>query len=241
MIIILYQIPTSNFLLSGFVFKLMILQRQFTIVLFCLFLQFVQAQDTIFIFTKHDCSVCKQTKQVLTSRGVTFLEKEVETAVNASEMLSKLAFSGFKGSIYMPVIYSGKKLLHPAYSTDSGLVSVDINVVADTLVRRYRRGEIAKINMPVTALEAKPQVGNTTECEHTTGTVYLVAANYPVEKEALGAVQILLKNGYPNAGFLLANNIFRVYLASYPDFSTASSQLTIEKFKFTDAYLFEIK
>lgn len=217
-------------------------QRLFIVFTLSLLFQLAQAQDTLYIFTKHDCSVCKQTKQVLSAKGVTYLEKDVAIPTNASQMLSKLAISGFKSSIYMPVIYVGKKLMHPAYSTDSGLVNVEINVVADSILRKYRRGEIAKVNMPTTTqATAKPVLDGTTDCEHTTGAVYLIAANYPVEKEAVGAVQILIKNGYPNAGFVHDSGVFRVYLALYPDFSTASSQLSIEKFKFTDAYLFVAK
>jgi glutaredoxin len=218
----------------------MILQRLFILFIFSLLFQLGQAQDTLYIYTKHDCSVCNQTKQVLSARGVSYFEKNVATSANASEMLSKLASSGFKSSIYMPVIYVGKKLMHPAYSTDSGLVNVEINTVVDSLVRKYRRGEIAKVNMP---LAAEPSHNSTAsaDCEHTTGAVYLIVANYPVEKEAVGAVQILIKNGYPNAGFVNDSGVFRVYLALYPDFSTASSHLTIEKFKFTDAYLLPLK
>ena len=220
----------------------MILQRLFLLFIFSLLFQLGQAQDTLYIYTKHDCSVCNQTKQVLSARGVTYLEKDVAKPANASQMLSRLAFSGFKSSIYMPVIYVGKKLLHPAYSTDSGLVNVEINVVADSILRSYRRGEIAKVIMPVaTQAIVKQVLDGTADCEHTTGAVYVVAANYPLEKEAVGAVQILLKNGYPNAGFVYDGNVFRVYLALYPDFGTASTQLTIEKFKFTDAYLFVAK
>jgi glutaredoxin len=201
-----------------------------------------QAQDTLYIYTKHDCSVCNQTKQVLSARGVSYFEKNVATPANASEMLSKLAVSGFKSSIYMPVVYVGKKLMHPSYYTDSGLVNIEINTVVDSLIRKYRRGEIAKVNI-ITKTETVNKTGqNTTaDCEHTTGAVYLIVANYPIEKEAVGAVQILIKNGYPNAGFVNDSGVFRVYIALYPDFSTASSHLNIEKFKFTDAYLLPLK
>ena len=212
--------------------------RLFLLFSFSLSLHIIQAQDTLYIYTKHDCSVCSQTKKVLTSRGVSYIEKDVATPANASEMLSKLAGSGFKSSIYMPVIYRGKKLMHPSYSTDSGLVNIEINAVVDSLVLKYRRGEIAKVNI-INKTETVNKTGqNTTaDCEHTTGAVYLIAANYPVEKEAVGAVQILIKNGYTNAGFVCIGKVYSVYLDVYPDFKTASAQLTVEKFKFTDAYL----
>jgi hypothetical protein len=157
-------------------------------------------------------------------------------------MLSKLAVSGYKSSIYMPVIYVGKKLMHPAYSTDSGLVNLEINNVVDSIVRKYRSGQIVKVDIATQTKTLNKTYQNTiADCEHTSGTIYLIAANYAVEKEAVGAVQILIKNGYPNAGFIHDSAVFRVYLALYSDFSTASSQLTAEKFKFTDAYLFVSK
>lgn len=190
------------------------------------------------MYTKHDCSVCSQTKKVLAARGVSYSEKDVKTPSNASEMLRKLAFSGYKGSIYMPVIYLGKKLMHPAYSVDSGLVSVEINAVVDSVVRKYRKGEIAKVDISIkTETLNKTNQNSISDCEHTTGAVYLVVANYPVEKEAIGAVQILIKNGYTNAGFIYIGKVYSVYLDIYPDFKTASAQLTVEKFKFTGAYL----
>lgn len=197
----------------------------------------IKAQDTLFIFTKHDCSVCKQTKQVLTARGISFAEKAVETTSNASEMLNKLAASGYKGSIYMPVIYMGKKLMHPSYSTDSGLVTLEINAVADSIMRNYQRGKIAKVNMPLTTDPTHSSTASA-DCEHASGTIYLIAANYPNEKEAVNAVQILVKNGYPKAGFVHDKGIFKVYLTLFADFKSASEQLAVEKFKFTDAYLY---
>jgi len=215
--------------------------RFFLIISFSLFFQLLHAQDTLYVYTKHDCSVCNQTKKVLTARGVSYLEKDVATSTNATEMLSKLAISGFKSSIYMPVIYLGKKLMHPAYTVDSGLVNVEINAVVDSVVRKYRRGEIAKVEIrPKTETINKTDQKTTADCEHTTGAVYLIAVNYPVEKEALGAVQILIKNGYTNAGFVYVGKVFCVYLDIYPDFKTASAQLTVEKFKFTDAYLLPV-
>ncbi len=217
-------------------------QRLFILFLIIVIFQLGKAQDTLYIYTKHDCSVCNQTKKVLSARGVSYFEKDVAIPVNASEMLSKLAFSGFKGNIYMPVIYVGKKLLHPAYSSHSGLKNIDINAVADSIVRKYHRGEISKVNITTkTETINDTNQSSNADCEHTSGAVYLVAANYPVEKEAIGAVQILIKNGYSNAGFISDSGVFRVYLALYTDFSIASSNLAVEKFKFTDAYLFTTK
>ncbi len=220
----------------------MIRQRIIILLVFCLLFLITQAQDTLFIYTKHDCSVCKQTKQALAVRKISFAEKVVEIPVYATEMLNKLAISEFKGNIYMPVIYLGKKLMHPAYMTDSGLVAVDINSVVDSIIRKYRRNEIANVKMPSpTESTNNTTLSSSADCEHNTGSVYLVAANYQTEKEAINAVQILIKNNYSNAGFIHHSGIFRVYLALYHDFQTASSQLTIEKFKFTDAYLFTQK
>jgi glutaredoxin len=202
-------------------------------------LQLLQAHDTLFIYSKHNCSVCKQTKQVLLTRGISFVEKVVETPLNASEMLSKLALSGFKGTIYVPVIYVGKKLVYPAYTTNNGLVNLEINSVVDSLIHKFRSGEITIVDMsPITEKAIKNESDESPDCEHTTGHVYLIAANYTVEKEAINAVQVLMKYGYTNAGFVYDNNVFRVYLELYRDFASASTQLAIEKFKFTDAYLF---
>lgn len=218
------------------------LQHTILIIAFCLSLLHTQAQDTLFVYTKNDCSVCKQTKQALTAREISFVEKTVETSAFATEMLNKLAVSKFKGNIYLPVIYYGKKLMHPAYSTDSGLVFVEINSVVDSIICKYRRSEIANIKMPLSSESSiNPTSSSSADCEHNTGSVYLIVANYPTEKEAINAVQILIKNSYSNAGFVHHSGIFRVYLALYPDFQTASSQLNIEKFKFTDAYLFAQK
>jgi len=198
----------------------------------------IRAQDTLFLYTKHDCSVCKQTKQALTARGISFAEKVVETSANATEMLKKLTISGYKGNIYMPVIYKGKKLMHPAFSTDSGLVTLEINAVADSIIHAYRKGEIATIyKTSVAELSKNSTENSTSDCEHITGTLYLIAADYQHQQEAIKAVQILVKNGYPNAGFIHENGIYKVYLSVFTDFKAASEQLAIEKFKFTDAYL----
>lgn len=219
------------------------MKKQHLYILFVLSLifQLAKAQDTLYIYTKHDCSVCKQTKQVLSVRGINYFEKDVAIPSNASEMLSKLAVSGYKSSIYMPVIYLGKNILHPAYSSVSGLVNVEINAVVDSLVRKHLRGEILKliISTNTETVDSTNQSSNA-DCEHTSGAVYLVAANYPVENEALNAVKILIKNGYTNAGFVYLGSVYRVYLDSYPDFKTASTQLSAEKLKFTDAYLLPV-
>jgi len=220
------------------------MNRFYLIVLFfCSLTIFIgQAQDTLYLYTKHDCSVCKQTKQVFQGRGVGFVEKDVALSANASEMLHKLAVSGFKGSIYMPVIFLGNKLMHPAYSTANGLVAVEINAVVDSIWTKKISGKV--VSLPVKAIaevERNASITENADCEHVTGAFYLVVANYPNENEAMNAVRILLKNNYPNAGFVHNKGFYKVYTGLYPDFKTASAQLVVEKIKFTDATLLEAK
>ncbi|MFZ4583181.1 MAG: hypothetical protein ACOYM7_11080, partial [Paludibacter sp.] len=184
---------------------------------------------------------CKQTKQVLAARGISYIEKDVSAKSNASEMLSNLALSGFKSSIYMPVIYVAKKLKHPAYATQTELIDIEINAVVDSLTKQNRRGEIAHFIIPSLSSNLNASESISSDCEHTSGAVYLIAAKYPNEKEAVSAVQTLIKYAYPNAGFVLNNSAYCVYLNLYPNFETASTQLSIEKFKFTDAFLLQVK
>lgn len=201
----------------------------------------LHAQDTLYLYTKPDCSVCKQTKQVLYERNISFIEKDVTSKINATEMLSKLAHSGFKSSIYMPVIYIGKKLMHPAYVSEKGLLTLDINTVVDSIIKQSRQNKLVQVLMQKEQHKSNNvTTTSNSDCEHETNEILIIAANYPIEKEAIGAVQILIKNGYPNAGFISDHAIYRVYLNIYPNFKSASTQLSIEKFKFTDAYLFEL-
>lgn len=198
-----------------------------------------QAKDTLFVYTKADCSVCNQTKQVLSARQISYFEKQVAVPSYASEMLTKLAKSGFKNSIYMPVIYLGNTLLHPAYATETGLQTLDINAVVDSILKINKQGEIVKLANTTTPTQ-HVVLGTDSDCEQQTGAMYLVVANYPSEKEAVNAVQILIKNGFYKSGFVHSGVSFRVYTDVFPDFKSASAQLAVEKFRFTDAYLLPV-
>lgn len=209
-------------------------------VLFTVFFQNGKAQDTLYLYTKQDCSVCKQTKQVLSARGITFVEKDLAVGAIGTEMLNKLAVSKFKSPIYLPVIYLGQKLFHPAFASQSGLVNIDINAAVDSIFHSFRNGLVAKINMPVSANQLKTEPTNTSgNCEHTSGELFLIVASYPNEKEALNAVQILLKNGYTKSGFIFEQAKFRVYVDVFTDFTLASAQLSEHKIRFTDAFLMQ--
>lgn len=114
-----------------------------------------------------------------------------------------------------------------------------INAAVDTIIKRYRKGLIAKVKFTTPAPIAKAALNTDGDCEHQSGEIYLVAATYPNEKEALNAVQILIKNGFYKAGFVYDKSVYRVYLDQFPNFKTASTELAIQKVRFNDAYLFQ--
>ena len=99
-------------------------------------------QDSLVLYTKPGCSTCHAVKQVLQQSGIYYIEKSLDKTEFASEMLHKLSATGYHNEISLPVIFLNNKLYHPAYVSDTGLVSIPISDVVDSIRNKFRRGEL---------------------------------------------------------------------------------------------------
>lgn len=213
---------------------------QLLLVFICLSFQFVFSQDTLYLYTKQDCSVCLQTKQVLKSRHISFVEFDLSNNENASKMINRLSNSNYKGSIHLPVIYFGNKLLHPAFESNKGLTVIEINAIMDSIAIKQKAGGIAYLNnQNASEINNSNKLNNASDCEHNVSIIYLVVANYSTAKEAEKAVSTLKNFGYQNAGYFIDKKLNSVYVDFFNTYESASKQLIEQKLRFTDAYLIQ--
>jgi len=208
--------------------------------LFCM--QYANAQqDTLLLFTKPDCSNCKATKQALRQTGISFFEKSLDENENAKKMLQRLSAIGYKDKIYLPVIFLNNKLYHPAYSTDKGLITLELPLVVDSIKNKYLRGELHLVTSNQSNYTAPSNSStNDSDCELKTTQIYLVCANYNSEKEAIEAMNKLISSGYTYAGIAFSQKQYRVYNKFFYDLNTADAELIQAKKIFSNAYLFKM-
>jgi glutaredoxin len=198
-------------------------------------------QDSLLLYTKPDCSNCQAVKRVLQQSGIYYTEKTLDNDVYASEMLHKLSASGYHDKILLPVIFLNNKLCHPAYSSDTGLVSVPISDVVDSIRNKYRRGElnIRGVNRISTTNSAET-ASTGSDCELKTSTIYLVCMDYTTEAEAKSEMNKLITGGNIFAGIVYSQKKYRVFSKIFYDHTEAGPGLTETKKTYPNAYLLEI-
>lgn len=221
--------------------------RNFSLMIFC-FMTFllcidnVQAQqDTLLLFTKPDCSNCQATKQQLLQSGINFIEKTLNESENAKIMLRKLSATGYKDKIYLPVMFLNNKLYHPAYQSDTGLVSLSLPTVIDSIKNKYRRGELHLATLKSTVqTTTSNQLQHDSDCEVKASPIYLICADFSIEDEAKEAMNKLINNGYSFAGIVYYKNLYRVYNKFFFDRILADSELIHTQETFKTSYLLEL-
>jgi len=198
----------------------------------------VQQQDTLLLFTKPGCSNCHATKRILTQSGISFIEKSLDKDVNAAEMLSRMAAIGYKQSIYLPVIFLNNKLYHPAYKVDTGLVSLPLQDVVDTIRMKFQRGELNLPLVDTKNVSNQPeQAEATSDCELKTSPIYLICSVYDKEEDAKVLMNKLLAGGFPFAGMMYYQNQYRVFTKFFYNQAQADIELNIIKKGYEKAYL----
>ena len=195
-------------------------------------------QDSLFLYTKSDCSNCNSVKQILQQNGIYYIEKKLEKTENANEMLYKLSLSGYHKDIFLPVIFLNEQLFHPALKTDSGLVSIPLQDVVDSIRNKFQRDEIYLKGVN-TEINSNP-TSNNSDCELKVSTVYLICENYKTEEEAKVSMNKLISSGYIFAGMIQNQQQFSVFSKFYYDINVANSELNDMKKIYPNAYLFQM-
>lgn len=199
-------------------------------------------QDSLVLYTKPDCSNCRDTKQALNEAGINFIEKTLNNDKFADEMLHKLSTAGYHKEIYLPVIFLNKQLLHPAYKAANGLITLSLQNVVDSLKNKYWRGELYLVidNAPkISATENQSQ--NSSDCELKVPTIYLVCGSFNTETEAKNVMNQLISEEYSFAGMIFYQNQYRVFSKFYTTKMLAENDLIQLKKRFQNAYLFEMQ
>ncbi len=198
--------------------------------------------DSLVLYTKLGCSNCSATKQDFAQSGVNYIEKTLENKEYASEMLRKLSNYGYHKPIFLPVIFLNNKLYFPAYASDTGLVSLVLSDVVDSIRYKFRKGELNlyKDNLD-TKLNLVNSLSTNSECELKIKPQYLICSTYNTEKEAKVEMNKLIFNGYNFAGILYNQKQFRVFSKIYYDIATANSDLNEIRKLYYKAYLYELQ
>jgi len=199
-------------------------------------------QDSLFLYTKPDCSNCRDTKQALNAAGINFIEKTLDNDKYAEEMLHQLSLAGYHKEIYLPVIFLNKQLLHPACKTESGLSQVSLQNVVDSLKKKYLKGELNPVaDIHPSGSSANYTSDQNSDCELKVPTIFLVCASYDSETEAKNEMNQLISNGYSYAGIIFYQNKYRVFSRFYTTRSMAENELASMKKIFKDSYLYEMQ
>lgn len=199
-------------------------------------------QDSLILYTKPDCSNCRDTKLVLNAAGINFIEKTLNNEKYAEEMLHQLSIAGFHKEIYLPVIFLNKQLLHPAWKSESGLVQISLQNVVDSLKKKFLNAEINPVAEVVNSDSNTNQPSDqNSDCELKVPTIFLVCGSYDTETEAKKEMNQLISDGYSYAGIIFYQNKYRVFSRFYSTKSMAENDLLIMKKIFQDSYLFEMQ
>jgi len=221
-----------------------ITEKKLLILLLCLinYTGLFAVQDSLFLYTKPDCSNCRDTKQGLNAAGINFIEKTLNNDKYADEMLHKLSIAGYHKEIYLPVIFLNKQLLYPAWKTESGLSQVSLQNVVDSLKKKYLNGELNPVADYLLSGSADDHTsGQSSDCELKVPTIFLVCGSYGTETEAKKEMNQLISNGYSYAGIIFYQNKYRVFSRFYTSKTLAEKDLELMKKIFQDSYLFEMQ
>jgi glutaredoxin len=198
-------------------------------------------QDSLFLYTKPGCSNCHATKQIFNESGISYIEKSLDIDINAAEMLRKIAAAGYKKSIYLPVIFINDKLYHPAYKTDKGLVSLPLQDVVDTILGKFKKGELNLPAYNASKNRNEAQAAEvTSDCEVKTSPVYLICSTFEKEDDAKKLMNKLISEGYTYAGIVYSQKQFKVFSKFFYDQTQANADLKTMKKDYSKAYLLDI-
>lgn len=175
-------------------------------------IQSVSAQDSLVLYTQANCSNCKAVKHTLINNKINFIEKDLADQHNAMEMLRKLKTLHYTKDINLPVIFLNDRICYPAYQTLTELITLDLANVIDTLIDKNNRGELHLTSLQLARQPtATPQTEHSeSDCSVTTPTV-LVIAEFKAEADAKSTMQKLIDKGYPYAGIVYSDGLYRVY------------------------------
>lgn len=175
-------------------------------------LQSISAQDSLLLYTQASCSNCKAVKRILINNKINFIEKDLADQQNAAEMLYKLKQIHYTKDINLPVVLLNNRMYHPAYQTTTGLITLDIANVMDTLINRNKRGEmhLTNLQMAQQATSTAQTIHSISECNISTPTV-LVIAEFKAEADAKSTMQKLIDKGFTYAGMVYSSGMYRVY------------------------------
>ncbi|MFZ4456741.1 MAG: glutaredoxin family protein [Bacteroidales bacterium] len=219
------------------------MKRIATVLLFTVFLTNGFSQtDSLVLFTKPGCSNCNAAKLQLHQNRIAFKEHSLESDNNGRRMLQLLAKAGYKERIYLPVILLNNRLYHPAYQSDTGLATMALPDVVDSLVARQKRGALhLPIEIAAKRTETTAAIEHSAECEVNASTFYLINSTFATEPEAKAEMNRLIKEGYIYAGFLFTKGKYQVYSKFFFDKAMAESELQRAKLEKAASYLIEVK
>jgi len=191
--------------------------------------------DTLVLFTKPDCSNCNATKRQFSMNGVGYTEMNLNDDKNPPIMLKKLTEKGYKGKIYLPVMFLNGKLCHPAYENNKELKEIPIGDAVDSILLQKRQGVLHFAESAKKEVTPTPPVHDD-DCEVKNKPIYIICYNYNNERDALETSAKLIKDGYIFSGVIFHENIYRVYCKLFLDSAMAETELTHIRQTFKEAY-----
>jgi glutaredoxin len=196
-------------------------------------------KDTVVIYTKKGCSKCAFTKDKLSKENIFYVEKGLEDKTIGREMLSRIKKANYHDRIFLPVIFIKDSLLHPWYEVvDTTKEFVNLRDVVGDIISR--KGTLA-IRKQQTIADSKTETQPTAaECEEDTKRHYIVCLESESEDDAKAITESLKSDGFPNSGFVMMNNTYRIYLDYFFEFKDANLFIKREKDTFEMLYMLKL-
>lgn len=204
----------------------------------CAIATFAQ-NDTLELYTKQGCGHCKWTKSMLTKNQIAYAEYDLADDMNADAMLKRLAATGYKSTINLPVIFLNDSLIHP--TTDSTL---SLQRIVNTLLLQQKNGNLhfAKSKLAIEQL-ANENLTAQDDCVLRKGEPQYVIIQYEFDdkQQASDKLKELHSQGYIFAGMVQFQAKYRIYSQIFTNEEEANAVLPDVQRKFPKAYIYIIK
>jgi len=193
--------------------------------------------DTLFLYTKAACGHCRHVKTQLKNEGVPYFEFPLEKLENSIQMMKVVKRAGYRGTVYLPVIFINDSLLHP-FKPDSTKDNSLQLIVSDVIIHNKATPFVIPSEQKA---ESKTEEVVNGDCEGKQPHIYLICKDFKNEKEAERFLSKLKKKGYNDAGILNYKNDYRVFSAVYFDTLEANKQLSVVRKKYPASYVLDLE
>lgn len=197
--------------------------------------------DTLELYTKQGCGLCKWTKTALTKNQIAYAEYDLANDLNVDAMLKRLSAKGYKSVINLPVIFLNDSLIHPTTDTSLSLQHIVNTILAKETIDILNFAKSK--NTVEQVLNSNANANAQDDCHLQKGEPQFVIIQYEFTEEqaALNLLNELHKQGYAYAGMVQSASKYRVFTQIFTSINEANAVLPDVQKKHKNAYVYVIQ